>query len=281
MQKSMSPEEAEAVVKLGIARGSEPSKVQVDEIAEALNVSTQEVEKMLAEVRQTQAQVHAKAMADHRQRDMRRLALAFVFSLAVVAGGFGFYKYRQATAPGPEPLISIEGPDGIVKIGGEGISEMVATETKRAEEEVAAINGGMSVEARPSDKPVFPVGETMAPDGALPQLRLGTGDSSTLIPASGRSLEQVSKDVENWFSKKRTPAARERSADELTMAAVNRGETKDPGLAEIPVLIHQGADNSYKAFYLPLYTGAATDVEVDTARLRLKILAEAMGVPVP
>ncbi|RYG48917.1 hypothetical protein EON79_03010 [bacterium] len=280
MQKSMSPEEAQAVVKLQLERGVDPSEVSLDEIAEALNVPRSQVENLLNEVRQSQAMAHARAMADHRRRDMRRLAAAFVFAVLVVGGGFGFYKYRQwQYSQGYGPIVEDNG-GGRITVNPAAAERMANDMAGDAVIDAAITEDVRAALGSEPDFPPMPPEEMVPPTGPLPQFRIGSGEGSKMIQASGKSLEQVSRETEKWFAGQRKPVAREANADMKTQDALERRDLKDPGLARIPAVIHPENGEPARAIYLPLYTGADPDIEAMAAKERLRLLGDAMGVPI-
>ncbi|RYG34835.1 hypothetical protein EON81_14485 [bacterium] len=274
MQKSLTAEEAQAVVRLQLQRETDPSGVSIDDIAEALNLPKSQVEGLVVEVRQSQAQAHLNEMADHRRRDMRRLAMAFAFSILLVGGGFGFYKYREwRYSQGDGPVVT--------DLGGGRITVNTAAAERIARETVgdAAIDEAISDTIHVSDDaPIFPPEELIPPQGPLPQIRLGSGGASKIVEASGKSLEEVAGEVEKWFSSRRDAKARDGAADANTAQALLRHEMKDPGLAQIPVLLHESGNA--QPMFLPLYTGADSEIERLAASERMRILGEAMGIPV-
>ncbi|RYG35389.1 hypothetical protein EON81_12865 [bacterium] len=245
MQRTMSPEEAQAVVQLQLERGGDLAGISVEEVASTLNVSREQVEILLNEVRHRQKDFHAQAVADHRRRDMRRVALAFVFATLLVVGGVGFSEYRRMARWADNARPSIP---------------------------VAPELTGMSVAA-----PKIPDEMMVAPMGMLPQIRLISGNGASAIDVAGRSLEQVVASVEEYMASERSSLLRSPAADKATREALLNGTFLDPGIGLVPGVLF--VEDDKRTFNLPQYTGADAEAEALAVKARLKIIADAMRVP--
>ncbi|RYG44812.1 hypothetical protein EON79_14090 [bacterium] len=104
----MTQEEARAVLHLGLEDGSDPGRVRVEDVAETLRISTNEVETLLERVRAQGMRSVEDEMAEHRLRDMRRLMAALAFSVVMVVGGWLIWQSRQPTPATGYPVVSFE-----------------------------------------------------------------------------------------------------------------------------------------------------------------------------
>ncbi|RYG34785.1 hypothetical protein EON81_14630 [bacterium] len=110
----MTQEEARAVLQLGLEGGTDPQRIRVEDVAETLQMSPLEVEALLARVRGGSMEAE---MAQHHQRDMRRLTITlavaalFVVIVGFAGGAYLFLNSRSEPMPTKHVIIRGDFPD--------------------------------------------------------------------------------------------------------------------------------------------------------------------------
>ncbi|CAN5420989.1 hypothetical protein BH11ARM2_BH11ARM2_39590 [soil metagenome] len=254
MHQKMTPQETEAVLRLQMDRGDDPSTVRVEDVAEALRLPASEVEELLGEVRASQSHRTSDQMAAYRARDMRRLAYALLFAILLMAA------FSVALVGNSHPTRDPFTPPAF----------------------------GVAPPAMPMNPPPALMGtndfgftqdEKQPPAGALPQVRVGTGPDSVLVPTEGMSVEAVAKSIDGLVTQNRPHLVRSAADDAKTIQALKAGSDKDPALGHIPAWFFYGPNRTDDGAFLVVYDGSNPEAERLARESRIKVLMKMLGSP--
>lgn len=266
MRQTLSAEEAQAVVKLQLESSGDASRVRVEDLAETLGISIEEVEILLERAQRGHAQAAQAQMEHHRQRDLRRVIVAFVCAVLIVAGGFGAYRLRESY------IAREEDPT-------QDIDKALDLANHIAERE--ALRGVPPIPDPPEAKEVLEDAFKADALNSSPPVRMffGKGDNPEQVAIEGLTMEDVARKVEDWAAKQRKPKARSVTADEATIRSLEEHDYNDPGLAR-PAITFEN-DGFSNELVLPIYSGTNPEVERKATAERWRVIGEGMHIDAP
>ncbi|CAN5421044.1 hypothetical protein BH11ARM2_BH11ARM2_39600 [soil metagenome] len=264
MRQTLTPEEAQAVARLRLEGAGDPSSVRVEDLAETLRISPEEVEFLLGRVHENRTQAAKTQMEEHRKRDLLRVTVAFFIAVLIVVGGFGAYRYREAQIArenDASPTIPNLAP--VMKLAEEMGKQAQATADEAAKTPPSPI------------PPMGTITEFVPPN----RLQLGQDGSAEMPSIDGKSMDEIAAIVEKWVAQRRKPTVRSAQADAATLNALKHHSYADPGIARTKIVFQ--SDQIRDEETLPLYAGSDPEVETQAAAERWRVIGQGLRIPSP